>query len=116
MIFNVTGNRDVNQMLRVVVNGISLARPVFVPIVAQNALEHNEKIRKEMDMCAAHAALWKDVSSELNNEKRDPLIYSSVESALNSLSESSEHTHQLHVLVTGSLYLVGAVYEFIGMK
>lgn len=108
LLFNVTGNRDADQMLRVLTNGTKFDCVVFAPIVTQEGSIPN---KNHIEVCAVHAARYNKIS---NNGRSCSMVYPSIMSALDSLSRLCDGLEMpIQVLVTGSLYMVGAVYKSI---
>lgn len=110
LLFNITGNRDADEMLRVLTNDIKFDCAVFTPIVTQ---EYDLPNKEYIDLCAVHAMRWRKLTK---NVRSCSMVYPSIMSALNSISHLCDGLElPIQVLVTGSLYMVGAVYKSIGL-
>ncbi|XP_044728349.1 folylpolyglutamate synthase, mitochondrial-like isoform X2 [Chrysoperla carnea] len=112
LIFNVTGDRDSQQLLKLL-NNVNFKNVIFVPNNAYaqddnhlDQVNYNSPTNLQLKRCEDHKKIWENI----NKNKSIVNVYPSVSHALEMLKL---HEKKPNVLVTGSLHLIGAVLKLI---
>lgn len=113
LLFNVTGARNAQRMLAIVRRTVRVDEAMFAPNVAKrNADGPGES---ELAALATMADSWRELGGD--GEATEPQVFGSVEEVLLYLRRRHDGADGLpaNVLVTGSLYMVGAVCEMTAL-
>lgn len=121
LLFNVTGDRDAEKMLRMLYGSFDCA--LFSPNLASvdiNMSNDSYSILQSnnSEKCTIYARRWTELAStnDSNNEKSNGSahVFSCIADVLSFLdAESAKNNEEIDVLVTGSLHLVGATLSAI---
>lgn len=112
LLFNVTGQRNAPQMLDVINETVPIHVALFAPNVARITPADNANAA-ESGALDANAVHWRALQRSRTDECAK--VLGSVEEVLQYLDNlSKQENGSIDVLVTGSLYMVGAVCEIIG--
>ncbi|XP_044757265.1 folylpolyglutamate synthase, mitochondrial-like isoform X2 [Coccinella septempunctata] len=110
LIFNLTGGRSCEKFFAILMK-CHFKHVIFVPNIAESSIEKADNINlvlpvgEQLDLCHKYEEKW------LNNSSRDEDVQ-----VFPSVKEAIDYLHQkgrCHVLVTGSLHLVGAALSLL---
>ncbi|XP_055715486.1 folylpolyglutamate synthase, mitochondrial isoform X2 [Phlebotomus papatasi] len=124
LIFNVTGSRDTKKLLRILLKKINFATIIFTPNIASNtyhstdntsvltgtneALERCRKNEKDLYDILVEKYTKNSLNGLNGIAKLNSQVLSSVSDAFTYLDKTFGQEKDIDILITGSLYLVGA--------
>lgn len=112
LIFNVTGNRDIFQLLSPL-QKLRFDRVYFVPNIAGDKpkldqLELQTPSSQQLDKCYKNRDYWNDDNATVFPNISQAFNHIKNESNINDINNEVIHSNRPQVLITGSLHLVGA--------
>ncbi|KAI1724250.1 putative folylpolyglutamate synthase [Ditylenchus destructor] len=113
LIFHCSGDRDSATLLPFLKDcgiDVALFTPSILKAVSDKHMDNtnfNQSENAEMKKCSVDIEKWNDIVPN-----KQALAFNCIEETLSHLKQLAHNNSELHVLVTGSLYLVGGVLFF----
>ncbi|KAI1716512.1 putative folylpolyglutamate synthase [Ditylenchus destructor] len=113
LIFHCSGDRDSATLLPFLKDcgiDVALFTPSRLKAVSDKHMDNtnfNQSENAEMKKCLVDVEKWNDIAPN-----KQALAFSCIEETLSHLKQLANNNSELHVLVTGSLHLVGGVLFF----
>lgn len=120
LLFNVTGNRNASQLLQYIYDTVTFDLALFSPNVARlQRIETDGQNDYEVQKLEDFAEFWRSLkpSGVGSGKPATALVFGTVEQVLQHLQTAyGSDEYPVDVLVTGSLYMVGAIFELTEHK
>ncbi|XP_066153241.1 folylpolyglutamate synthase, mitochondrial-like [Euwallacea fornicatus] len=113
LIFNVTGDRSSNNLMKILLNNCQFDMAIFIPNVGDDSdnldtVDQIQPVQRQLERCFKHKNTWDCADYAKCNESK---VFSSFSKALKYLE--SQEGKRFNVLVTGSIHLIGAALSVL---
>ncbi|XP_055630515.1 folylpolyglutamate synthase, mitochondrial isoform X2 [Toxorhynchites rutilus septentrionalis] len=122
LIFNATGDRDNNKLLKLLAKHVHFDKVFFSPNLASNKITNVDSINlnfpndEQMKRCVENHQLWGDIMRQQNTPGSKAHVHTALESVFEQIDNNYSEQQECDILVTGSLHLIGAVLTALKME